>query len=53
MISTFTSPSPPPVNFPPTYGAMQRRIQGLVDRYLPLDHLTDRLTDLPQQFHHP
>jgi hypothetical protein len=37
----------------PNYWEMQQRLQGLIDRYLPLDHLTDRLTDLPQQFIDP
>jgi hypothetical protein len=53
MISILNSPSALSVDFQPNYWAMQQHIQGLVDRYLPLDHLTDRLSDLPQQFQNP
>ncbi len=33
--------------------AVPQRIQALTQRYLSLEHLSDRLADLPQQFDHP
>lgn len=33
--------------------AVQQRTQALTQRYLSLEHLSDRLRDLPQQFNHP
>jgi hypothetical protein len=37
----------------PNYWQMQQRIQTLIDRYLMMEHLNDRLSDLPIQFKHP
>jgi hypothetical protein len=51
MISTLTAQPAPDLQS--DYFATQRRIQALIDRYLTLDHLSDRLTDLPQQFVQP
>jgi hypothetical protein len=33
--------------------SLQPLIQPLIDRYLSLEQLNDRLTELPHQFHHP
>ncbi|UBF26701.1 transposase [Kovacikia minuta CCNUW1] len=37
----------------PNYFQVQRRIGSLINRYLALEHLDDRLQDLPLQFEHP
>lgn len=37
----------------PSWRATGDRIRALVDHYLPLDHLRDRLEDLPHQFTQP
>lgn len=37
----------------PLKADIQPRIRSLIDRYLPLGHLNDRLHDLPQQFQNP
>jgi hypothetical protein len=37
----------------PTFFQIQQRIRQLIDRYLSMEHLGDRLTDLPHQFTHP
>jgi hypothetical protein len=34
-------------------GKIEQQIQALIDRYLTLEHLHDRLQDLPRQFEHP
>ena len=34
-------------------GQVQRRIATLIQRYVTVDHLRDRIADLPHQFHHP
>jgi hypothetical protein len=40
-------------NIQPNYLQLQHRITVLIDCYLSLEHLSDRLTDLPLQFAHP
>lgn len=37
----------------PTLTHLHRRIRHLIDHYLSVDHLSDRLADLPHQFEHP